>query len=107
MAPEEQAARARHPFHAEPRKIGTTAAEGGLHSDTTSRPTLRHEDREPAVARLWKKNRISRGSIVIYLQWVRRFRAYCQRRHLEETSQLTLKGLRRFLHAYVGPAGKD
>lgn len=103
MAPE---ARARHPIHTEPRKISTTAAEGGFHSDTASCPALRNEDREQAVARLWKRNRISTGSIVIYLQWVRRFRAYCQRRHLEETSQLTLEGLRGFLHAYVGPRRK-
>jgi len=103
MAPE---ARAPHPIHTESRKISTTAAEGGFHSDTASCPTLRHEDREQAVARLWKRNRISTGSIVIYLQWVRRFRAYCQRRHLEETSQLTLEGLRGFLHAYVGPRRK-
>src|SRR5215471_7365806 len=100
MAPEAQA---RHPIHTESRKISTTAAEGGSHSDTASCPVLRNEDREQAVARLWKRNRISAGSTVIYLQWVRRFRAYCQRRHLEETSQLTLEGLRGFLHAYVGP----
>lgn len=103
MVPEEQAARARHPDHAEPRKITTTAPEGGPHPDTASGPLLRNEDREQAVVRLWKENRISPGSIVIYLQWVRRFRAYCQRRRLEETSQLAPEGLRRFLHAYVGP----
>jgi integrase/recombinase XerD len=106
MAPKEPAARAHHPIHAQPMKISTPAPEGSLPSGASSRSTSRNEDGEQAVARLWKKNRISPGSIVIYLQWVRRFRAYCQRRHLEETSQLTLEGLRRFLHAYVGPRRK-
>lgn len=87
MAPKEKAAQARHP---------------GI----TSGSVLRNEDREQAVVRLWKKNRISAGAALTYLKWVRLFQAYCQRRHLEETSQLTLEGLRRFLHVYVGPRTK-
>ena len=81
-------------------------AEQARHTDITSGSTLRDEDREQAVVRLWKKNRIPAGAVVTYLQWVRRFRAYCQRRHLEETSQLTLERVKRFLHAYVGPRTK-
>jgi len=84
MSPNEKAAQARQP-------------------GTAGSSTLDHEE---AVVRLWKKNRISDGVVGIYLYWVRRFRAYCRRRHLEETSQLTLDGLRRFLHAYVGPLTK-
>src|SRR5438034_2821103 len=84
MFPNEKAAQARQP-------------------GTAGSSTLDHEE---AVVRLWKKNRISDGVVGIYLYWVRRFRAYCRRRHLEETSQLTLDGLRRFLHAYVGPLTK-
>lgn len=87
MVPEKKAAPARHP-------------------DTPSSSTVRNEDREQAVVRLWKNNRISAGAVVVYLQWVRLFRAYCQRRHLEETFQLTLEGVKRFLHAYVGPRTK-
>lgn len=87
MAPEEKGAQVRHP-------------------DNSNGSTERNEDREQAVVRLWKKNGISGGSAVRYIQWVRPFRAYCQRRRLEETSQLTLEGLRRFLHAYVGSCTK-
>jgi|SRR5579875_1325735 len=74
-----------------------------LHPDICRGSTVHNEDREQAVVRLWKKNGISAGAVVRYLQWVRAFRAYCQRSHLEETSQLTLEGLRRFLHAYAEP----
>lgn len=35
-----------------------------------------------------------------YLQWIRRFRAYCARRHLDERSELTLKGAHRFIAWY-------
>jgi len=64
------------------------------------------DDRERAVVRLWRRNHLSPGSIVAYLQWIRRFRAYCQRRHLDEASQLTLKGVKQFTRAYVGPRTK-
>lgn len=36
-----------------------------------------------------------------YLQWVRRFRAYCAQRHLDERTELTLKGARRFVTWYA------
>jgi integrase/recombinase XerD len=42
----------------------------------------------------------------IYLQWVRRFRAYCQQHQLDEASQLTRSGVIRFTHAYIGPRTK-
>jgi len=87
MAPEEKGAQAGHP-------------------DISTSTTLRNEDREQVVVRLWKKNRISAGAIVRYLNWVRPFLDYCQRGRLEETSQLTLEGLRRFLHVYVCPRTK-
>jgi site-specific recombinase XerD len=52
---------------------------------------------------VWRKGRLSRGTIVTYLQWVRRFRKYCDKRKLKFAEQLTKVGLRRFLRAYVGP----
>ncbi len=76
------------------------------HPDITSGSVLRNENREQAVVRLWRKNRISAGAARTYLRWVRLFHAYCQQRHLEETAQLTLDGLTRFVHAYVGPRTK-
>jgi integrase/recombinase XerD len=36
-----------------------------------------------------------------YLQWIRRFRAYCGQRHLDERTELTLKGARRFVTWYA------
>jgi hypothetical protein len=35
------------------------------------------DSRERAVGELWRKGHLSPGTIVIYLQWVRRFRTYC------------------------------
>ena len=59
--------------------------------------------RERAVVELWRKGHLSLGTIVIYLQWVRRFRTYCDKRKLPETEQLTAVGARRFAKAYAGP----
>jgi site-specific recombinase XerD len=61
------------------------------------------DHRERAVVELWRKGRLTPGTIVIYLQWVRRFHAYCDKRKLKETEQLTAIGVRRFAHAYSGP----
>ena len=61
------------------------------------------DERERAVVRLWRKGHLSLGTIVIYLQWVRRFRKYCDKRKLLETEQLTATGVRRFTRAYAGP----
>jgi integrase/recombinase XerD len=61
------------------------------------------DDRERVVVGLWRKGHLSRGTIVIYLYWVRRFRKYCERRGLLETEQLTVSGVDQFLRAYVGP----
>lgn len=61
------------------------------------------DERERAVVCLWRKGHLSPGTIVIYLQWVRRFRNYCDRRKLLESEQLTVAGVRRFTGAYAGP----
>src|ERR1051325_2694956 len=59
--------------------------------------------RERAVVELWRKGHLSLGTIVIYLQWVRRFRNYCEKRKLLETEQLKAAGVRRFTRTYAGP----
>src|SRR5215831_9393965 len=60
------------------------------------------DERERAVVHLWRKGHLSLGTIVTYLQWVRRFRKHCDKRKLLETEQLTAAGVRRFTRAYVG-----
>ncbi len=61
------------------------------------------DSRERAVLDLWRRGRLSPGTISTYLQWVRRFRAYCKQRKIVETEQLTLLGVRRFARSYTGP----
>ena len=61
------------------------------------------DSRERAVGDLWRKGHRSPGTMVIYLQWVRRFRTYCEKRRLRETEHLTAVGARRFIRAYAGP----
>ena len=58
---------------------------------------------ERAVVELWRKGHLSPGTIVIYLQWVRRFRTYCEKRKLLAIEHLTAAGVRRFTRAYAGP----
>jgi len=55
------------------------------------------------VVRLWRSSHLSPGTLVIYLQWVHRFRTYCNQRGLDEMSQLTLEGARHFGQDYAGP----
>jgi len=71
-----------------------------------SHPIVFLDRREKEVVRLWRSGHISPGSILVYLQWVRRFYVYCQQHHLDEASQLTLDGAMRFGHGYVGPRTK-
>lgn len=61
------------------------------------------DDRERAVVELWRRGHLSSGTIQVYLQWFRRFRAYCGKRKLAETEQLSLVGVRQFTRAYAGP----
>lgn len=59
--------------------------------------------REGEVVAVWREGHLSRGTIINYLCWVRRFRKYCGKRNLLEAEQLTATGLERFLRAYAGP----
>lgn len=60
------------------------------------------DDRERGVVALWRRGHLCSGTIVTYLQWVRRFKAYCEKRKLDEIDQLTRAGVQRFIAAYVG-----
>lgn len=54
------------------------------------------------MLRVWRADRcVHDGSAGLYLQWVRRFRAYCARQGLDERSELTLGGARRFIASYA------
>ena len=47
---------------------------------------LCRDDREREVARLWRRNHLSPGTLVIYLHWVHRFRKHCRQRGRDETA---------------------
>jgi integrase/recombinase XerD len=64
------------------------------------------ENREQEVVRLWRSSHISEPSIGLYLEWVRRYRVYCDQYGLDETSELTEAGAIRFGQAYIGPRTK-
>lgn len=61
------------------------------------------DDRERAVVEVWRRGHLSWSTIQAYLQWVRRFRAYCEQRKLAEVDQLSLVGALRFARHYAGP----
>lgn len=63
-------------------------------------------DLEHNLVRLWRNSHLSEGTIVVYLQWIRVFRAHCKGRGLDEISELTHAGATRFADAYVGPRTK-
>lgn len=63
---------------------------------TTAVPTIAD------MRRVWHADRcVQDSSAGMYLQWVRRFRAYCGRRRLDERAELTLDGARRFIAWYA------
>jgi hypothetical protein len=59
--------------------------------------------RERAVVEFCRKGHLSAGTMVIYLQWVRRFTSHCRRHKLSENEQLTAAGVQRFVRSYSGP----
>ena len=61
------------------------------------------DDHERAVVDVWRKGHLRSGTIQIYSHWVRRFRAFCKSRKLDEVERLTCEGVRRFLKCYAGP----
>lgn len=61
------------------------------------------DDREQAVVGLWKQGYLATSTIKHYLQWVRRFRAYCDQRKLVEEEQLSLTGVLHFTRTCICP----
>ena len=61
------------------------------------------DDRERAVVDLWRRGHLSWSTIRVYLNWVRRFRTYCDQRKLIEADQLSSAGALHFARYYVGP----
>lgn len=54
------------------------------------------------MLRVWRADRCVRDSTAgLYLQWIRRFRAYCARQKLAERTELTLDGACRFIAWYA------
>lgn len=60
------------------------------------------DELEHAIVSLWRKGHLCPGTVQNYLLWVRRFRASCKSRELDEVRELTNDGVRRFLARYVG-----
>jgi integrase/recombinase XerD len=65
----------------------------------------------PVVAdmlRIWHADRsVQASSAGVYLQWIKRFRAYCARHGLDERTELTLTGAQRFIALYARRRGLD
>jgi site-specific recombinase XerD len=54
------------------------------------------------MLRVWRADRcIRKPSAGVYLQWIRRFRAYCAQRKLDERAELTRDGAHRFIVWYA------
>jgi site-specific recombinase XerD len=54
------------------------------------------------ILRIWQADRcLQNSSAALYLQWIRRFRAYSVRHELDERAELTLDGAHRFIAWYA------
>jgi site-specific recombinase XerD len=65
----------------------------------------------PAITdmlRIWRADRcVQDSSAGVYLQWIKRFRAYCAQHELDERAELTLSGVKRFVASYALRRGLD
>ncbi|WP_232540310.1 site-specific integrase [Azohydromonas aeria] len=60
------------------------------------------------MLRVWRSDRcLSDASAGVYLQWIKRFRRYCIQHGLQEGSELTRDGARRFVAWYARRRGLD
>jgi site-specific recombinase XerD len=60
------------------------------------------------MLRIWRADRcVQDSSTGLYLQWIKRFRAYCARYELDERAELTLSGAQRFIASYARLRGLD
>ena len=54
------------------------------------------------MLRVWRTDRcVQESSAGLYLQWIRRFRTYCGQRQLDERTELSLVGAKRFIAWYA------
>jgi integrase/recombinase XerD len=60
------------------------------------------EPTEGAVVRVWLSRGRTAGTTANYIVWVRLFRVYCERAHLDMTAHLTRATVARFAGSYVG-----
>lgn len=67
-------------------------------------PTLvARDDRERQVLQAWRTAGLKDSSIALYLSWVRRFRASCRDRGIDEAGHSTFADVTAFARSYVGP----
>jgi len=67
-------------------------------------PTLTPRDgREKAVIDTWRAGGLSWSTIAVYLGWVRRWRAHCCARGIDELHHLTLTGIATYTSTLIGP----
>jgi integrase/recombinase XerD len=60
------------------------------------------------MLRIWRDDRcVQDSSAGLYLQWIKRFRAYCAGNGLDERTELTLSGAQRFIARYARLRGLD
>jgi site-specific recombinase XerD len=60
------------------------------------------------MLRIWRADRrVQDSSAGLYLQWIKRFRAYCAGHELDEHAELTLSGAQRFIAWYAQLRGLD
>jgi site-specific recombinase XerD len=53
------------------------------------------------VIQVWRQSGLKPSSIVVYLRWVDRFKAYCDTASLDELRELTFAGAREFAQTYA------
>jgi site-specific recombinase XerD len=71
--------------------------------DHSPPPYSLQDEVESKVVHVWLESQRTHGTIGQYLQWVRRFRAYCHAFGLSEDEQLTRNGVEEFARRYCGP----
>lgn len=61
------------------------------------------DERERSVVELWRRGHLVPSTIHAYLAWVRRFRAYCEQKQLDEINELSSAGVVRFSNVSIRP----
>lgn len=61
---------------------------------------MERAERRKAI-QIWRRSGLKSSSIVVYLRWVERFKAYCGAASLDESHELTLAGSYTFAQTYA------